>query len=200
MVAFPYVAFLPRVATELFAVGSTGYGMLSAVSAVGAVAVSLLVARISSDAATWRTQIVTGLGFGAGVILLAIAPTFALALLASVVIGGAASGFQAVNNSLVLGLSSREYHGRMQSLMMLSFSGFGMAALPLGIIADVIGLRPTLFAMGVITAATIAVYVLIRPRQDRAFGASARADYDELVEIGTGRSADTAVNSATRSR
>ncbi len=177
MVAFPYVAFLPRVATELFDVGSTGYGMLSAVSAVGAVLVSLMVARISSESATWTTQIITGAGFGLGVLALAVAPSFALALCASALIGGAASGFQAVNNSLVLGLSAPEYHGRMQSLMMLSFSGFGMAALPLGMLADAIGLRTTLSLMGVVTLVAIGCYLLLRPRQDRAFGAAARADY-----------------------
>ena len=194
MVAFPYVAFLPRVATELFDVGSTGYGMLSAVSAVGAVLVSLLVARISSESATWTTQIITGAGFGLGVLALAVAPSFALALFASALIGGAASGFQAVNNSLVLGLSAPEYHGRMQSLMMLSFSGFGMAALPLGMLADAIGLRVTLSLMGVVTLVAIGGYLLLRPRQNRAFGAEARADYRAVVD------SPTAAPTPTRSR
>ena len=44
-----------------------------------------------------------------------------------------------MNNSLVLALSDFEYHGRIQSLMLLSFSGFGMAALPLGALADASG-------------------------------------------------------------
>jgi MFS family permease len=162
MVAFPYVAFMPRVATELFDVGAAGYGALSAVSAVGAVVTSLYVARRSGPRAAWRIQTVAGVGFGAGCLLLAVAPTYALALVGVFVIGGAASGFQSMNNSLVLGMSEFEFHGRIQSLMMLSFSGFGMAALPLGMLADRIGLRPTFTAMGLVTIAAMAIYLLVR--------------------------------------
>ena len=60
-----------------------------------------------------------------------------------------------MNNSLVLALSDLEYHGRVQSLMMLSFSGFGMAALPLGALADQIGLRETLALMGITVIAAM---------------------------------------------
>jgi predicted MFS family arabinose efflux permease len=67
-----------------------------------------------------------------------------------------------MNNSLVLGLSDLEFHGRIQSLMMLSFSGFGMAALPLGMLADAIGLRATFVAMGVATVAAMVVYLVVR--------------------------------------
>ena len=47
-----------------------------------------------------------------------------------------------------LSLADVEYHGRVQSLLMFSFSGFGLAALPLGLIADAVGLRETMVGMG----------------------------------------------------
>ena len=68
-----------------------------------------------------------------------------------------------MNNSLVLGLAEFEFHGRMQSLMMLSFSGFGMAALPLGLLADVIGLRQTFVVMGVTALLAMVTYLTVRP-------------------------------------
>ena len=74
-----------------------------------------------------------------GLLFLAVSPSFAIALIAVAAVGAASSAFQSMNNSLVLGLSDFEYHGRIQSLMMLSFSGFGMAALPLGALADASG-------------------------------------------------------------
>ncbi len=159
MVAFPYVAFLPRVATELFDVGPAGFGTMSAASAVGAVAVSWYIARRSSPAETRRIQVVSGFSFGVGVLLIAASPTYAVVLVAILAAGAAGAGFQSMNNSLVLGLSDFEYHGRLQSLMMLSFSGFGMAALPLGALADRIGLRPTFVIMGTIAIAAVATYV-----------------------------------------
>lgn len=164
MVAFPYVAFLPRVATELFDVGAAGYGVMSASAAVGAVITALFVARRTSNADTWRVQTVSGLGFGVGMLLIAVSPTYLAVLGAIFVVGSAASAFQSMNNSLVLGLSDFEFHGRVQSLMMLSFSGFGMAALPLGVLADAIGLRPTFVVMGVIAVAAMIVYLVVRPR------------------------------------
>lgn len=164
MVAFPYVAFLPRVATELFEVGPVGFGTMSAVAAVGAVVVSLFVARRSSPAEAWRIQLLTGFGFGIGMLLIAGSPTYAVVLVSIFVVGAAASGFQSMNNSLVLGLSAFEYHGRVQSLMMLSFSGFGMAALPLGALADRIGLRPTFVIMGSVAIAAMTTYLVVRPR------------------------------------
>lgn len=163
MVAFPYVAFLPRVATEMFDVGPAGFGAMSAVGAVGAVLMSLYVARRTSGLETWRSQSITGFGFGVGLLLMAASPTYAVVLAAIFVVGASASGFQSMNNSLVLGLAEFEYHGRMQSLMMLSFSGFGMAALPLGLLADVIGLRATFVAMGCTAIAAMFVYLTLRP-------------------------------------
>jgi fucose permease len=75
-----------------------------------------------------------------------------------------------MNNSLVLALSEIEFHGRVQSLMMLSFSGFGMAALPLGAIADRIGLRETLALMGGTVVVTMAIYLTIGARTRRRLG------------------------------
>ncbi|CAN5509823.1 MFS transporter [soil metagenome] len=163
MVAFPYVAFLPSVASDLFDVGSGGYGAMSAASAVGAIAASLLIAGRANGAQAWRIQTWAGVAFGVTIVLLAVSPTLPIALLAIVGTGAAASAFQGMNNSLALGLSDLEYHGRVQSLMMLSFSGFGMAALPLGALADAIGLRQTLVAMGVVTLLAMAAFVFLRP-------------------------------------
>ena len=167
MIAFPYIAFLPDLSDRIFNAGSAGYGALSAVSAVGALSASLFIASRAGGGGAWRFQARAGFLFGAGVLLLGAAPTFLLALPVVLVVGAAASVFQSMNNSLVLSLADLEYHGRVQSLMMLSFSGFGMAALPLGILADTIGLRRTLGAMGFVTLITMTVYQVVRNRRTR---------------------------------
>lgn len=155
MVAFPYVAFLPRVADQLFDMGASGFGTLSAVGAVGAVAASLLVARRSAHHELVRLQTITGLGFAAGVAVLGLAPSFLVALVVLLVVGAASSAFQSMNGALVLGLSDPVFHGRVQSLMMLAFSAFGIAALPLGLLADAVGLRQTLVVMGAVSTAVM---------------------------------------------
>ena len=174
MIGFPYLAFLPRVADSIFDHGAAGYGALSAASAVGAVCMSLFVAKRAGGAQARRIQTGSGFAFGCGLILLAVTPTLATALATVFLVGAAAAGFQSMNNSLVLALSDFEYHGRIQSMMLLSFSGFGMAALPLGAAADAFGLRQTLAAMGALTIlCMIGYWVARRPdaqRADVAFG------------------------------
>lgn len=172
MIGFPFVAFLPRYATDVLGVGSAGYGFLAAASAIGAVALSMAIAGRARGIAAWRIQAISGVMFGVTLGLLALAPTYATALAAVAAVGAASAGFQAMNNSLVLSLSEIEYHGRVQSLMLLSFSGFGMAALPLGVLADAIGLRQTLGVMSVIVVATMVVYLTVSRRARERLGAA----------------------------
>jgi len=164
MSAFPYIAFLPSVAEEVFDAGPSGFGLLSAATAVGAVGVSLAIAKRAGGRRAVRLQTIAGFGFGAGVLALAVSPVFWVALVAAVVLGAASSAYQSLNNSIVLDRTEPEYHGRVQSLNMLSFSGFGMAALPLGALADAIGLRETLAGMAVVTVAAMVVYAVAAPR------------------------------------
>lgn len=170
MVGFPFVAFLPRFATEVLDVGSAGYGFLAAASAVGAVAFSAYIAGRGTGRAAWRIQAVSGIAFGSALVVLAIAPGYAAAVPAIAAVGAASAGFQAMNNSLVLALSELEFHGRVQSLMMLSFSGFGMAALPLGALADRIGLRETLALMGGTVILAMLVFLAVSRRTRERFG------------------------------
>jgi hypothetical protein len=53
------------------------------------------------------------------------------------------------------------HQGRVQSLMMLSFAGFGIAAAPLGLLAEVIGLRTAIVVMGSVTLATAIGYAVL---------------------------------------
>ena len=69
---------------------------------------------------------------------------FGLALVALAAIGATGLVFQTTTQSLMLSLSDTEYHGRMQSMVVLGFSGFGLAALPLGAFADAVTLEVTL--------------------------------------------------------
>ena len=164
MVGLPYLAFLPAVADGLFDVGSAGYGALSASSAIGAVATSLAVGRLRARLGPWLLVVVSGAVFGLGIVALALAPTFALAALVLLAVGAGLLVFQTITQSLLLSLSDVSFHGRIQGLVMLSFGGFGVIALPLGLLADVIGLRQTLAGMGAGVLLTVALFTLLSRR------------------------------------
>lgn len=158
MIGYPYMAFLPTVSDGIFDRGSAGYGILSASSAVGAVCAGLYSARRGSRDEPWRVVIITGFLFGAGLIVLGGAPSFETAAIVLAAVGAMSLTFQTTVNSMLLSLSAFEYHGRIQSLVMLGFSGFGIAALPLGVLADALGMRTTFVFMGSVILAMMLLF------------------------------------------
>ena len=161
---YPFMTFLPSVAASMFDRGAAGYGTLSAVSAAGALVAGLIVARRSGHHDPWRAIVVFGLGFSIGVMALGAAPTFGVALIVVALVGGMSLAFQSITNSLLLSLSAFEYHGRVQSIIMLAFSGNGIVAYPLGALADAIGLRSTFGLMGLAASLIMVVFIVRRRR------------------------------------
>ena len=148
MFGFAHQAFLPAIVVDLFDRGSGSLGALTMASALGAVATSFALANTPRDRLADR-QGLAGYGLGIALVVFALMPNFFASLVAVFFVGCGMAGFQALNGSLVLATADLEYHGRVQSLIMLSFSAFGLAALPFGIIADAVGLRETMVGMGV---------------------------------------------------
>ncbi len=164
LIGFPYITFLPVMAEDIFGAGPTGFGVLTTAGAVGALVASLALADIAPQRVE-RLQSGAAIGFGLSLAAFGVAPVFAVGLAVMLLVGATSGSFQSLNNSLVLTRSPVEYHGRMQSLLMLGFSGFGLAALPLGVIADAVGLRQTLVAMGALVAVIATVSAVLRLRQ-----------------------------------
>ncbi len=148
LVGFPHMAFLPTLAEDVYDAGSAGFGALTTAAAVGALVVTLALTGVATSQ-IGRIQAQAAIAFGVALVLLGLAPGFGAALLVMVIIGATSAAFQALNNSLILSIAPVEYHGRVQSLLMLGFSGFGLAALPIGIVADAVGLQPVLTGMGI---------------------------------------------------
>ena len=75
MLGMPYLAFMPTIASDLFGLGSVGFGILSATSAVGGVTAGLLLGRRGAWVRRRRVFVGAGAAFGLAVCSLAIAPT-----------------------------------------------------------------------------------------------------------------------------
>lgn len=150
MVGFPYVAFLPSVSEDFFGRGAEGFALLSLVGACGGLAAGIAVARTVLAQGPF-VQVVSGVMLAVGLALLAVAPTFGTSLASVAVVGASTAGFQSMNATLALSLSESAYHGRIQSLLSLGFSAFGLVSFPLGVLADAVGLRQTLTGMAILT-------------------------------------------------
>ena len=173
MIGFPYVAFLPSVSEDFFNAGAAGFARLSLVGAAGGLAAGLAVAR-SSLAQGRRIQFWSAIGIGLSLIFLGTAPSFFLAGVATTLLGAATAGFQSMNGTLALSAADPALHGRVQSLLGLGFSAFGLASLPLGILADRIGLEITLALMGV---AVMIVAVVVQVIWSKAGPAETEGSY-----------------------
>jgi MFS family permease len=161
MFGFNYVAFIPALVKGEFGLGDGWVGVIMSASSVGAVVVALPLAGRADGAGVWRLMVGSGLVFGSAVIALGLSPLFALGVLIVAFIGAGTTGYQSLSNSIALNMTSDTHQGRVQSLMMLSFAGFGIAAAPLGLLAEAIGLRQAIVVMGTITLATVVGYALI---------------------------------------
>ena len=146
--SFPYQGFLASVTKSVFGRGAVGLGVLSSLAAVGALAATLTVASLTGHKRAWRFQVLAGLAFGAALAGFGAAPNFGVALLLIFIVGAMASAFQSLNNALTMTLADSRYYGRIHALMSLSWSLFGIISLPLGLVADAIGIRLTLVLMG----------------------------------------------------
>ncbi|WP_394934103.1 MFS transporter, partial [uncultured Ilumatobacter sp.] len=136
MFGFNYVVFIPALVKDTFNLDNDGWvGVISSASSIGAVAVGLWLAGRADQPGRWRVMAITGTIFGAGVVALALTPTYWAAVLIVIIIGGATTGYQSLSNAISLNLTEPSHQGRVQSLLQLSFAGFGIAALPLGLLA-----------------------------------------------------------------
>lgn len=162
MIGFPYMTFLPTLADEEFGVGAGGYGVMFAATGLGAVGAGLASGRMHVMQRPWRSVAISGSLFSAGLIAFGLAPIFPLALVALALIGASGLVFQTTTQALLLALSDFEYHGRLQSLVVLGFSGFALMALPVGLLADAVTERITLIGMGLAVLGVITRFVLAR--------------------------------------
>ena len=187
MIGFPYQSFLPSIAKDVYDRGSGGLGLLASASAVGAVVASIVVASLASTPRAWVLQSAAAIGFGLALIALGSAPAFALGLVTIVFVGALASAFQSLNNSLTMTLTEQDYHGRVQSISMLSWSLFGLAALPIGIVADAIGIRQTLALMGGVTVLLVLAISLLGRAYNSAPAALPATGRRRAAATGAGR-------------
>lgn len=168
LVGFPYMTVLPGFTTDVLGRGTAEFGVLLGISALGGLIVSLVVASLADSARAPLILLLSSAGIGVALILTGLAPSFAVALLTMFVVGGAVSGFQTLNSALVMRETAPAYYGRVMSITMLAFSGTGLIALPIGLLADAIGERATLVLMGAGVCVVVLLLALWSARADAA--------------------------------
>ena len=178
VIGMSYRTFFPVFQERVYGVGDSWLGAMGAVSAIGALVGALWVASLSNTSQRALIQLAGGLGFGVALVLFGAAPTLLPGLVALLFVGLTSNGYWALNNTMVLGATDREYYGRVMSIYMLSWSFAPFAALPESAIADAFGVRQMEVGVGVLLVALmVAIAVLLpghrRMRQDESRAAAA---------------------------
>ena len=161
MIGYPYVTVLPGLLEHALGRDAHDVGTLFGVSAAGALAASLGVARFADSSHAQHVFTGMGLLFGISLLGVAFASSYFAAAGAMFLVGVGSGGFQSLNSALIVRATEPAFFGRVSSLSTLAFAGFGLMGLPFGWLADTIGERGALALMG---AAVCLVTLLLGSR------------------------------------
>jgi len=167
VIGFPYVTLLPGFVENQFGLPSESSSVLFGVSALGAVVAGVLVASYADSPRGPSLFALMALGFGASLLGAALAPSFFALACIMIVVGLVSGGFQTLAGATIIRTTEPRYVGRVMSLTMLSFAGFGLMALPIGYLADAVGERATLAGQSLAVCA-----VVIWLRRSKTFSSS----------------------------
>jgi MFS family permease len=156
----PYQALMPAIAAQVFEVDAAGLGALLTANGLGALGGSIAVAGMVGAgvaARLARLQYLSGILFGSALAGFGLTQAFIPALALVAVVGGAAAAYTALNNTLLMGQTPAEYHGRVMGVYMMTFAAMPLSSLPAAWMAERIGLSPTLTLCGLVSAAVVAL-------------------------------------------
>lgn len=160
----PYIRMMPAFAREVLHVDARGLGLLQSAPGLGTICSALMVGWLSGGRGKGALLGGAMLTFGFIVAFFGLARSFALAIPLLVLMGLTQSLAMASANTLVQLTTPPHARGRVMGLYsMVAFGGFALGSLPVGAVADVIGVGPALSLGGVVVVLT-ALFVLPRLR------------------------------------
>ncbi|MYA19943.1 MAG: MFS transporter [Chloroflexi bacterium] len=180
LTSIPYFVLLPGMVIDVFGRDSFELGAITSASSVGAIAVTIWAAAVVHRPSAWGLFLGTSFVFGLVVVAFGLAPTFPIALVIIVLLGAVEMGYIAFVLGLGMAYSHRRYDGRVQALIVSSFSFLGFVSIPIGLVADAIGVRGALIIEGLAGSLLVAVVVLYSRRIGAAEDARIPADEERI--------------------
>jgi len=168
LLGMPYQALMPVFAADVFGVGSAGFGFLQAASGVGAIVGTLWVASRAADMTDrGRTQMLAAFAFSVTLFLFGLTSglfrAFWLGMLLLPLVGLTSQMFMALNNTMIMTYTDHEMRGRVMSVYMMTFSLMPISILPMGFLADSIGIANVVAGAAAIIIVYVALLWVLRP-------------------------------------
>jgi MFS family permease len=176
----PLFQLIPVFAKDVFHVGAGSYGVLTGALGAGGVIGAVLLGSLGNVERRGRLIGFALLFYAVSVASFALAPTFALGLVAMACAGMAFLTTVASLNTSVQLLVPESLRGRVMALYIMMFTGaYPLGSLVQGALADRIGARATVAGAGTILAA-IAGFMAMRPRLLGLLDERRDADADDV--------------------
>ena len=165
--AFPYAILMPIFADKVLGVGQEGYGMLMAVSGVGALVGALTLTVKSGSASVRRGRLITigAIGLPVFLSLFALSSNYLLSLAMLVGVGWTMIAINATTNTIIQTNVPDELRGRVNGVFAFLFIGMApLGNLQAGVLADHFGAPAAIF-IGSVVCAAVTLVVLLRNRE-----------------------------------
>ena len=161
----PIFSFTVVFAGDVFDVGPVELGLMNAVLGVGAFSAAPLVAG-ARWAPRLSSMVWTGLiAYSTALVVFAVAPGYAVGLVAAFVLGGCFLTVVASINTATQTIVADPFRGRVLALRLMTFTlAAPLGSLAWGAVSDVIGPRPTVLISGVLMGIVTVVLLSLRGR------------------------------------
>jgi MFS family permease len=188
--AMPFQTLMVVFAEEVWHVGSTGLGLLSACAGIGGVAGSFYVAWQADSQRRIRRMMVSMVGFGAFLLLFSVTPYFTTALGLVFLANACGSVYGTLNNTAIQMIIPDEVRGRVSSFLMMSFSLPLLGTLPMSAVAQGYG-APTAVGIASVLAVVVSLLFYLGSPALRGMDATVRAAIaaDDAAEMAAAEAA-----------
>ncbi len=149
ILGMPFNMLLPLFTEDILKVGASGQGLVMAVSGIGAIVVSFILASMPNKK-RGVMMLVSGIILSAALVAFSFNTVWGLALALAVFIGLGQTGQMAVGMTLIQFYVDPVYRGRAMSVQML---GFGMSSLGVlfgGVMAETLGIEWSVGGMAIV--------------------------------------------------
>jgi MFS family permease len=166
ILGMPFNMLLPMFTDDILKVGEVGLGILLAVSGVGSIVVSFVLASMSNKN-RGIMMLFSGLILSLALMAFSFTTKWSLSLVLAVFIGLGQTGQTAIGFTLVQYYVNPDYRGRVMSFMML---GFGLSSLGTffgGILAETMGIQWSIGGLAIALAIVSLAMLLFSSRLRR---------------------------------
>ncbi len=163
-----YVFLMPVFARDILNVGSEGYGLLQAFTAVGGIGGVLVAARLATAGQQGLRSIIGAGVYGLLLMAFAISPWFGLSLGLNALISAAHQVYMTIINAMLLIIVPDEYRGRVLGVYGLTWSLMPLGAAVMGFIAEFAGAPAAVLLGGGLVFVMAVIVAIAFPRARQA--------------------------------